>query len=103
VVLARIPPAVDRRDDDGLHAAQEDHVLEGSLGDLLEQGGGALFTDLARYGIRSPKHHEIAAAEKDHYSHQAWSTFYQYTHAAAFHTWLPDAGEEAWMREKYQL
>jgi len=67
----------------------------------FEQGGGALFQDLARYGIRLPKYHEIAAAEKDHYSHQAWSTFYQYSHAAAFHTWLPEAGEEAWMREKY--
>lgn len=67
----------------------------------FEQGGGALFQDLARYGIRLPKYHEIAAAEKDHYSHQAWSTFYQYSQAAAFHTWLPEAGEEAWMREKY--
>lgn len=67
----------------------------------FEQGGGALFKDLSRYGIRLPKYHEIAMAEKDRYSHQAWATFYQYTHAAAFHTWLPDADEEAWMREKY--
>lgn len=67
----------------------------------FEQGGGALFKDLARYGIRLPKYHEVATAEKDRYSHQAWSTFYQYNHAAAFHTWLPDEGEQAWMREKY--
>ncbi|VTZ23435.1 Phenol hydroxylase P3 protein [Methylocella tundrae] len=67
----------------------------------FEQGGGALFQDLSRYGIRLPKYHEVAKAEKDHYSHQAWSTFYQYSHAAAFHTWTPSEDEMAWFAEKY--
>lgn len=53
------------------------------------QSGGALFEDLARYGLRPPKYHEVATAEADHVSHQNWSIFYNYTHAAAFHTWLP--------------
>jgi len=67
----------------------------------FEEGGGALFKDLSRYGIRLPKYHEVAIAEKDHYSHQAWSAFYQYSHAAAFHTWLPSEAESAWFAEKY--
>jgi phenol hydroxylase P3 protein len=44
----------------------------------FEQNGGALFKDLARYGIRMPRHWETTVKEKDHMSHQAWSTFYQY-------------------------
>jgi phenol hydroxylase P3 protein len=54
----------------------------------FEQNGGALFKDLARYGIRMPRHWETTVKEKDHISHQAWSTFYQYA-AAAFHTGCP--------------
>ncbi len=65
------------------------------------EAGGALFNDLARYGIRPPKHHEIATDEAEHISHQNWCIFYQYTHAAAFHTWLPDEGEMEWLSEKY--
>jgi phenol hydroxylase P3 protein len=52
----------------------------------FEQNGGALFADLARYGIRMPKYHEQAAKEKDHLSHIAWSIFYNFNHAAAIHT-----------------
>jgi len=66
-----------------------------------EENGGALFKDLARYGIREPKGWKDACEAKDHISHQAWSTFYQNTHAAAFHTWLPNDGEMAWLDEKY--
>lgn len=67
----------------------------------FEEAGGALFNDLARYGIRPPKYHEVATAAKDHISHQTWLTFYQYTHAAAFHTWTPNETEKAWFSEKY--
>jgi phenol/toluene 2-monooxygenase (NADH) P3/A3 len=66
-----------------------------------EQNGGALFKDLARYGIREPKGWKDACEGKDHISHQAWATFYQYSHAAAFHTWTPSAGEMQWLAEKY--
>ena len=46
-----------------------------------ESNGGALFAD--------------------HISHQAWATFYQYSHAAAFHTWIPSEDEMAWLSEQY--
>ncbi len=66
-----------------------------------ESNGGALFDDLARYGIRKPKGWDDACAGKDHISHQAWATFYQYGHAAAFHTWVPTQDEMGWLASKY--
>jgi len=66
-----------------------------------ESNGGALFKDLARYGVREPKGWKDACEGKDHISHQAWATFYQYGHAAAFHTWLPEQSEMKWLSEKY--
>ena len=67
----------------------------------FEENGGALFKDLARYGIKMPKCAEQIALEKDHLSHQAWSTFYNYAAAANFHTWMPDEHEMAWLSAKY--
>jgi phenol hydroxylase P3 protein len=67
----------------------------------FEENGGALFKDLARYGITMPKCAEQIALEKDHLSHQAWSTFYNYAAAANFHTWMPDEDEMAWLAAKY--
>ena len=67
----------------------------------FEENGGALFKDLARYGITMPKCAEQIALEKDHLSHQAWSTFYNYAAAAHFHTWMPDEDEMAWLSAKY--
>ena len=67
----------------------------------FEENGGALFKDLARYGIKMPKCAEQIALEKDHLSHQAWSTFYNYAAAANFHTWMPDEDEMAWLSSKY--
>ncbi len=67
----------------------------------FEENGGALFKDLARYGITMPKCAEQIALEKDHLSHQAWSTFYNYAVAANFHTWMPDEDEMAWLSSKY--
>jgi phenol hydroxylase P3 protein len=66
-----------------------------------EQAGSALFEDLARYGIRKPKGWADACDGKDHISHQAWNTFYNYGAAAAFHTWVPGAEEMAWLSQKY--
>ncbi len=66
-----------------------------------EQAGGALFADLERYGIRLPKGWADACDGKDHISHQAWNTFYGYGAAAAFHTWVPQPEEMAWLSEKY--
>jgi len=67
----------------------------------FEQNGGALFKDLARYGITMPKCIETINKEKDHLSHQAWAVFYNYGGAAAFHTWMPDAEEMDWLSSKY--
>ena len=66
-----------------------------------EQAGEALFADLARYGIRKPKGWADACDGKDHISHQAWNTFYNYGAAAAFHTWVPGADEMQWLSQKY--
>jgi phenol hydroxylase P3 protein len=67
----------------------------------VEENGEALFKDLARYGIRKPKGWIQACEGKDHISHQAWATFYQYNGAAPFHTWIPKEEEMAWLSEKY--
>ncbi|KUE85146.1 phenol 2-monooxygenase [Cupriavidus necator] len=66
-----------------------------------EQNGGALFKDLARYGIREPKGWQDACEGKDHISHQAWATFYGFNAAAPFHTWIPQQDEMAWLSAKY--
>ena len=66
-----------------------------------EQNGGALFADLARYGIRPPMGWEQACKEKDHLSHQAWNVFYNYGAAAPFHTWAPSEADMKWLADKY--
>ena len=60
-----------------------------------------LFADLAYYGIRPPKHVDQAIIEKDILSHQVYWTLYQFSHAAAFTTTLPEAGEMTWLAEQY--
>ena len=67
----------------------------------FEQNGGALFADLARYGITVPKCVGQATIEKEHISHQIWATFYQHSHASMFHTTLPTADEMDWLSAKY--
>ena len=67
----------------------------------FEEAGTALFKDLERYGIRMPKYHEVASKEKNRLTHEVYTTFYNYTHAAAFHTWLPDEDEMKWLSSKY--
>lgn len=66
-----------------------------------EEAGGALFEDLARYGLRPPKYSDVATKEKNRISHEVWSIFYNYTHAAGFHTWIPEDNELDWLSEKY--
>ena len=67
----------------------------------FEQNGTALFNDLARYGIKVPACVTQTFEDKEHISHQAWSTFYQYGAAADFHTWMPKPDEMDWLSEKY--
>jgi len=67
----------------------------------FEQNGGALFKDLERYGIRPPKWMDQIAHDKDHISHQAWATFYQFSKVSNFHAWIPSAEEMDWLSAKY--
>jgi phenol hydroxylase P3 protein len=67
----------------------------------FEQNGGALFNDLARYGIKPPKCIAQASIDKEHISHQAWATFYQYGAASDFHSWSPTPSELDWLSQKY--
>jgi len=66
-----------------------------------EENGVALFNDLARYGIRMPKYHEVATAEKSRVSHETWATLYNFSNALGLHTWIPPKDELDWMSEKY--
>ena len=66
-----------------------------------EQMLGGLFQDLAFYGIRPPMHVDDAIAEKEILSHQVYWTLYQFSHAAAFTTTVPDADAQKWLSENY--
>jgi phenol hydroxylase P3 protein len=65
------------------------------------EAGGSLFQDLERYGLKVPKYADVATEAAEHISHQNWAVFYQYSHAAAFHTWMPDKEHLDWLSEKY--
>lgn len=60
-----------------------------------------LFPDLAYYGIRPPKHVDVALGEKEILSHQVYWALYQFSFAAAFTTTTPDAGELDWLSAQY--
>ena len=66
-----------------------------------EENGGALFADLARYGIRPPKHADVTIKEKQRVSHEMWSVFYSNRNATGFPVWLPSEEEMQWFSEKY--
>lgn len=65
------------------------------------ENGGALFRDLARYGIRPPKGWEDAEKSIDHMSHQFALALYQWNFGTAFHTPLPSAEDMDWLAKKY--
>ena len=67
----------------------------------FEENAGALFKDLARYGIKMPKYHEVATAEADHLSHQVYGILYAASHAAGFQTQIPTKKKMDWLSEKY--
>ena len=60
-----------------------------------------LFQDLAFYGIRPPKHVEDAIGEKEILSHQVYWILYQFSHAAAFTTSVPDDEHLEWLSKTY--
>jgi phenol hydroxylase P3 protein len=91
-----------------LVAAMQDYMLTESPMSWKEaweiyfvENCGALFNDLERYGLKMPKHHEVATAEADHLSHQVYSTLYNFSHAAAIQTTVPSEKKMDWLSEKY--
>ncbi|MBD3654950.1 YHS domain-containing protein [Marinobacter sp.] len=66
-----------------------------------EENGGALFNDLARYGIRPPKGWADAGEAVDHMSHQFMLALYQWNFGTAFHTWIPSDEDMDWLSRKY--
>jgi phenol/toluene 2-monooxygenase (NADH) P3/A3 len=66
-----------------------------------EQMLNGLFKDLEYYGIRPPRHVQWAIDEKEILSHQVYWILYQFSHAAAFTTTIPDAEDQAWLQEAY--
>ncbi|MFZ2870775.1 YHS domain-containing protein [Zavarzinia sp.] len=65
------------------------------------ENGGALFKDLAFYGIRPPKGWEDAGKAIDHMSHQFMLGFYQWRFGTAFHSWIPSDQDMDWLSQKY--
>ena len=65
------------------------------------ENGGALFKDLARYGIRAPKGWDDAEAAVDHMSHQFMLGLYQWSFGTAFHSWIPSEDDMEWLSRKY--
>ena len=63
--------------------------------------GGALFRDLARYGIRAPQGWDDAEKAIDHMSHQLMLGLYQWNFGTAFHTDIPSEDDMAWLSKKY--
>ena len=60
-----------------------------------------LFQDLAFYGITPPKHVEDAIGEKEILSHQVYWILYQFSHAAAFTTSVPNDEHLEWLSKTY--
>ena len=65
------------------------------------ENGGALFRDLARYGIRPPKGWDDAEKAVDHMSHQFMLALYQWNFGTSFHSWIPSEEDMEWLSRKY--
>jgi phenol hydroxylase P3 protein len=92
----------------GLVSAMMDYMLPKRVMSWREawniygaENGGALFKDLAFYGIRPPKGWEDAEKAIDHMSHQLMLGLYQWSFGTGFHSWIPPEPDFAWLAEKY--
>ena len=65
------------------------------------ENGGALFKDLARYGIKPPRGWDDAEKAIDHMSHQFMLGLYQWSFGTAFHSWIPSEDDMNWLSAKY--
>jgi len=66
-----------------------------------EQMLNGLFKDLEYYGIKPPRDVQWAIDEKEILSHQVYWILYQFSHAAAFTTTIPNEDDQAWLMEAY--
>ena len=66
-----------------------------------EQMLNGLFKDLEYYGIKPPRDVQWAIDEKEILSHQVYWILYQFSHAAAFSTTIPDEEDQKWLMEAY--
>ena len=102
MVLARPSRAWPGRHDDGLHAAEEGDVLEGSLGDLLHRG-----RRLAVPGSRPlwPESAEIRRRRdrrgRAYFASELGDLLPIHAMPRRFHTWMPDKEHLDWLSEKY--
>ena len=92
----------------GLVSAMMDYMLPKRVMSWREawqiygvENGGALFRDLARYGIRPPKGWDDAEKAIDHMSHQLMLGLYQWSFGTAFHSWIPPQEDMDWLSQKY--
>lgn len=65
------------------------------------ENGGALFRDLARYGIRPPRNWDDAEKSVDHMSHQFMLALYHWKFGTSFHGWIPSDEDMDWLSAKY--
>lgn len=65
------------------------------------ENGGALFNDLARYGIKVPEGFADACESVDHVPHQLMLGLYHWSFGTAFHGWIPSDEDQDWLSQKY--
>ena len=102
MVLARLPRARPRRHDDGLHAAEEGDVLEGSLGNLLHRRPAARCSRISpatasRFRNTPTWRRKPPSIFRTRTGRCSTST----PMPRGFHTWMPDSEHLDWLSEKY--
>lgn len=58
-------------------------------------------SELSQFGLRPPRHLDLALKELEQGSHTIWRSLYQNRHALWFDVHQPTAQDLAWMNEKY--
>jgi phenol hydroxylase P3 protein len=66
-----------------------------------QQVVNGLLKDLELYGVKPLKSAEYALKEVNTAVHDVYWTLFSFTHAAAFHTWIPEESHLDWLCEKY--
>lgn len=66
-----------------------------------EQMLGGLFPDLAYYGIKPPRHVDLAISEKEKLPHEVYRILHNFSFAAGFTTTTPDDEHLDWLSSQY--